>query len=158
VWIVDVNGNARQVTGFVGAAPRALTARKKGSAQKSRRGKMETEQKHYNPHLLCWAEEVLKENKRAQGLFPNFRSDHEGISVIREEFEELWDDIKDKHATQDQMAMEAIQLAAMALRFLTDCCGNPVEWRARTNLVMEKEAETYEHAQDAQGGMDEPTH
>jgi len=52
-----------------------------------------------------------------------FKNYHEGISIIREEFEELWDEVKrvkpgvvDKEALQT----EAIQLGAMVLRFLTE--------------------------------------
>lgn len=61
------------------------------------------------------------ELKRANRLYPAFRSPHEGISVIREEFEELWDEVKadktNKHLSL-RMYEEAIQVAAMAVKFI----------------------------------------
>lgn len=53
-----------------------------------------------------------------------FNSAHEGYGVILEELDELWDEIKKKHALRspEKMREEAIQVAAMALRFITDVC------------------------------------
>lgn len=49
-------------------------------------------------------------------------SAHEGMAVLREEFDELWDEVKRKERTVDRMRQEAIQVAAMAIRFLVDVC------------------------------------
>jgi len=56
--------------------------------------------------------------------YRKFNSYHEGISVIREEFEELWDEIKKNSANRDpeRILEEARQLGAMAMRFLIDLC------------------------------------
>jgi len=57
----------------------------------------------------------------ATANFPEFRSPLEGYAIILEELDELWDEIK-KNSDQEILAGEAKQVAAMALRFLTDCC------------------------------------
>ncbi len=53
--------------------------------------------------------------------FPRFNSAHEGYAVIKEEVDELWDEIK-KSQRPLEMKEEAIQIAAMALRFIIDVC------------------------------------
>ena len=59
---------------------------------------------------------VKKELARARTKFDSFNSPHEGYAVIKEEVDEMWDDIKaNKDASE-----EAVQVAAMALRFLID--------------------------------------
>jgi len=49
-------------------------------------------------------------------------SPHEGCAVIREEFEELWDAVKAHHSNVPtfEMCNEAVQVAAMAIRFIHD--------------------------------------
>lgn len=65
---------------------------------------------------------ILGEYQRAADLYPAFHSNHEGHAVIREEFEELWEAVKQSKSTQAEghVKKEAVQLAAMALRFLVD--------------------------------------
>lgn len=63
-------------------------------------------------------ERVTDELAAARRKFPNFHSAHEGYAVLLEECDELWDAIK--HDDGDGMRREAIQVAAMALRLLTD--------------------------------------
>ena len=58
--------------------------------------------------------------------FDPFNSPHEGWAVIREELDELWDHVKANTGTGDEAYVEAIQIAAMALRYAVDCCGVPV--------------------------------
>lgn len=65
--------------------------------------------------------EIQNEYQKAVKKFPEFNSQHEGYAVLKEEVDEFWDNIKgnvDIKLTKE----EAIQVAAMAMRFLTDCC------------------------------------
>lgn len=61
---------------------------------------------------------------RASAKYPPFNSAHEGYAVLLEEVEELWDEVKKSPAKRSPEAMrtEAIQVAAMAVRFLIDVC------------------------------------
>lgn len=77
------------------------------------------EDKTYEAKL--WQEKILKELQRATQIFGPFKSKHEGYAIMLEEFEELWEDIKTNKAIR-LIKLEAIQVAAMALRFLVDCC------------------------------------
>jgi len=65
--------------------------------------------------------EIIREYGRATAKFGTFATAHEGYAVILEELDELWDAIKDKSKGPKEMKEEAIQVGAMALRFLVDC-------------------------------------
>jgi hypothetical protein len=70
-------------------------------------------------------QEVQDELSRATTKFPPFHGYHEGYAVILEELDELWDEVKKKSDKRDKevialMRAEAIQIAAMALRFVVD--------------------------------------
>ena len=65
---------------------------------------------------------INEEHERATAHFRPFNSYHEGSSVIREEFEELWDQIKKKDSDPDKIREEAVQLGAMVVRFLHELC------------------------------------
>ena len=71
--------------------------------------------------------EVQQELHRAQSLYPSFSSPHEGYAIILEELDELWDEIKLRKDLRDTRTMrkEAIQVAAMAIRFLLDVAELP---------------------------------
>lgn len=61
---------------------------------------------------------VLSELIRAQNDYPAFHSPHEGYAVLLEEVHEVWDAVRKddvKHARR-----EAVQVAAMAIRFIRD--------------------------------------
>ena len=68
--------------------------------------------------------EVEKELDRAHVLYKPFNGPHEGYAIILEELDELWNDIKASkpHSDRSDMRKEAIQVAAMAIRFIQDIC------------------------------------
>ena len=59
------------------------------------------------------------EYERAAVPYGAFHSGHEGYAVIREELDELWEEVKTKDSL-GRACEEAVQVAAMALRFLVD--------------------------------------
>ena len=61
---------------------------------------------------------IFGEYAEASARFRPFASAHEGIAVIEEEFLELREEVF--HGTADGQFKEAVQLGAMALRFLID--------------------------------------
>ena len=67
--------------------------------------------------------DVDVEVRRAMTIHTAFNSNHEGYAALLEEVDELWDEIKrhknPKSAT-DKMKLEAVQIAAMAVRFIHD--------------------------------------
>ena len=67
---------------------------------------------------------ATKELRRAQSIHPPMHSAHEGIATILEEFEELKKEVWKKEAQRDvkKMRTEAIQIAAMGMRFAIDVC------------------------------------
>jgi hypothetical protein len=62
---------------------------------------------------------IRKELDDATEMFGKMSSTHEGIAVIREEYLELESEVF--HGDPDRALKEAIQLGAMAARFLVDC-------------------------------------
>ena len=51
-----------------------------------------------------------------------FHTPHEGYAVILEELDELWDLVKADKARGSDAEREAIQIAAMAVRYVLDIC------------------------------------
>lgn len=68
--------------------------------------------------------DINRESTQAMEDYPAFHSAHEGYAVILEELDELWDEVRQPkiHRSNKQMRSEAIQVAAMALRFVVDIC------------------------------------
>lgn len=62
---------------------------------------------------------VDAEYRRAVSLHGAFSSTHEGYAIIKEEVDELWDGVK-KNDSREALKGEAIQIAAMAIRFCID--------------------------------------
>lgn len=67
---------------------------------------------------------AMAELDKATTNWPPFNSAHEGFAVLQEEVEELWAHVKTNQKRRDLEAMyaEAIQVAAMALRFAREVC------------------------------------
>jgi hypothetical protein len=74
------------------------------------------------------SDEALKQIEieflRASDLYPNLHSNHEAYAVIREELDELWDEIKKSKDTKgnNQIRHELIQVGAMVVRYLDNLC------------------------------------
>jgi hypothetical protein len=60
--------------------------------------------------------EVLK----AYAKHAPMHSAHEGYAVLQEEVDELWDEIKADRGVQQSGLQEAIQVGAMAVRYMVD--------------------------------------
>jgi hypothetical protein len=65
----------------------------------------------------CLCEEIVRSVK----MHGNFQSRHEAYAVLLEELDELWDEIKS--ARQGTDCAEALQVAAMALRYFVEFGG-----------------------------------
>ena len=65
---------------------------------------------------------MLRELHQATIKFGKFRTKHEGYAVILEELDELFDVIK-QNGPQERLVEEAIQVGAMAIRFVYDLGG-----------------------------------
>lgn len=76
-----------------------------------------------------------------------FKNAHEGYAVLLEEVDELWDEIKHGQ-DKELMCVEAIQIAAMALRFIRELTifeaslsmqgASDGTWRSKFDAIMEK--------------------
>lgn len=63
---------------------------------------------------------IRKELLRAMSIFPCMVSHHEGIAVIRKEYLELEKEVFEKFNNTKNIETEAIQLAAMCIRLITE--------------------------------------
>jgi hypothetical protein len=68
--------------------------------------------------------EILGEVASARANWPPFNSAHEGFAVLLEEVDELKAHVWTNQKRRDLPAMrkEAMQVAAMAIRFMQECC------------------------------------
>lgn len=62
-------------------------------------------------------DDVLREYERGDAKHGQYHSIHEGYAVIKEELDELWDEIKKQEPSGEHMYEEAIQVAASAVKF-----------------------------------------
>lgn len=69
--------------------------------------------------------DVKEEVVEATMTWPPMNSAHEAFAILAEEVDELWDHVKTNQKKRDLEAMrkEAIQVAAMAVRFAAEVCG-----------------------------------
>jgi hypothetical protein len=65
-------------------------------------------------------DEIAQEVERAQDMHAPMHSLHEGYAVLKEELDELWDEVRMKHPDFERARKEAIQCAAMAVRLVLD--------------------------------------
>ncbi|KLU66321.1 hypothetical protein DEAC_c17200 [Desulfosporosinus acididurans] len=62
--------------------------------------------------------DVCTELQKTMTKWPLFNSRHEGYGVILEELDELWDEVKKRNPDVKNMRSEAVQVAAMAMKFI----------------------------------------
>lgn len=67
-------------------------------------------------------DQLREELTRAMLKHPPMHSPHEGISVIKEEVDELWDHVKVDTGQCLAARKEALQIAAMGIRYALDLC------------------------------------
>lgn len=68
------------------------------------------------------ATEVAAEVEKAMSKFAAFNSPHEGKAVIEEELDELWEHVRANTGRGAEARKEAIQVAAMGIRYVLDLC------------------------------------
>jgi len=78
---------------------------------------------HVDTDVISAVQEVLVELGKARAKFNPFPSEHHGYAVLLEEVHELWEEVRSKDATPENVRAEAVQVAAMGLRFILDLCG-----------------------------------
>lgn len=66
---------------------------------------------------------VRIELQRAIAKHGVFNSPHEAYAVILEELDELWDEVKRNNGRKEFALAEAIQVAAMGVRYVADMAG-----------------------------------
>lgn len=76
-------------------------------------------------------EAVAAEYQAAAKKHYDFHSAHEGYAAILEELDELWDEVKRRDKDISAMRKEAIQVAAMAVRFILDVCPPEREYASK---------------------------
>jgi len=77
----------------------------------------QTERTHAISYWLAdTARRAAREAERGLSIHGPHHSFHEAWAVLHEEHDELWDEIKSKTPDYDAIQVEAIQVAAMALR------------------------------------------
>ena len=82
--------------------------------------------------------DVFKELQRSMTKFPLFNSAHEGYGVILEELDELWDEVKKREPDVKNMRAEAVQVAAMAMKFIISMEN---DWKPNPKIMSEEEKE-----------------
>lgn len=81
------------------------------------------------------ADAAVRELRSARQKFPKFSSAHEGFAILKEEVDELWEEVRSKSRTTASMRAEAVQVAAMALRFIEDCCSEEAKCSTPTSAL-----------------------
>lgn len=80
-----------------------------------------------NPHDAAIWEELADALDAAMTRHAPMHSPHEGHSVIREELDELWEHVRADTGRTAAARKEAIQIAAMGLRYALDLCSTGTE-------------------------------
>ncbi len=76
----------------------------------------------YEGKVSTVIDEVVAELERATGLYSSMPGPHEGFVILQDRMGELWEEVREQERNKAAMSDEAIQVAAMAIRFILDCC------------------------------------
>jgi hypothetical protein len=76
---------------------------------------------------------VRAEVLRAESKYGPFNTTHEGYGILMEEVEELWEDVKFNRVPQ--ALEEAVQVAAMGVRFMRDLAGANAKGERRHEVL-----------------------
>ena len=80
------------------------------------------------PEQIDYAVKLVRDElERSAKKFGGFNSSHEGYAVLKEEVDEMWDDIKKN--LEARSILEAVQVGAMALKYII-CIGEIVDRKA----------------------------
>jgi len=63
-------------------------------------------------------QDVMDEIESAEKKHPPFRSSHEGYAIIKEELDELWDEVRRKDQYYPRHYTEAKHIACTAIRYM----------------------------------------
>lgn len=85
---------------------------------------------------------IILEYKSASEVYAPMNSPHEGYAIIKEELEELWDEIRRREPDVTKLRKEATQVAAMALRFILDLVAPDVTEDINAELATKAGEET----------------
>lgn len=85
----------------------------------------ETDWQKRRPQVMDALDEVFAEVKRSLDKHGGFRSGHEAYAVLLEEVDELWDEIKNDNSGGVEARTEAIQVAAMAVKYAVYIASRP---------------------------------
>jgi len=66
-------------------------------------------------------EDVREEVEYAEARYKDYLSCHEGYAVIKEELDELWDEVKLKSHDYHALYLESKHVACTAIRFMKMC-------------------------------------
>lgn len=69
------------------------------------------------------ATDIMLEYVKARMRHDPMHSGHEGYAVIKEELDELWEEIRKDNGSSNEARKEAIQIAAMAFAYVLEICG-----------------------------------
>jgi hypothetical protein len=85
---------------------------------------MKRKSKHVRCALVTASAESYAEALNAKLCWPPYNSAHEGFAILQEEVHELWEHVRKNQSKRSlpEMRKEAIQIAAVALRFASECC------------------------------------
>lgn len=70
-------------------------------------------------NITADVEQEVRDAVEAHGPMASY---HDGWAVIFEELDELWDEVREKAPDVAKLRKEAIQVAAMGIRFVLDLC------------------------------------